>query len=133
MVRDAEAHADEDKKRRETIEARNQLDSLVYQTEKSLGGARRQRRRATKAQLESAHRATRRRRWRTRDADAERCAAPKRPQQGVAQAGGGDVREGRAVAGRRLGRRRSASAGGARRRRPHKDDVVDADFEEVKG
>ena len=36
MVRDAEAHADEDKKRRETIEARNHLDSLVYQTEKSV-------------------------------------------------------------------------------------------------
>jgi len=36
MVRDAEAHADEDRKRRDTIEARNQLDSLVYQTEKSL-------------------------------------------------------------------------------------------------
>ena len=37
MVDDAESHAEEDKKRRESIEARNQLDSLVYQTEKSLG------------------------------------------------------------------------------------------------
>ncbi|HEY6839456.1 MAG TPA: molecular chaperone DnaK, partial [Geobacteraceae bacterium] len=36
MVRDAESHATEDKKRRELIEARNQADSLVYQTEKSL-------------------------------------------------------------------------------------------------
>ncbi len=36
MVRDAEAHADEDKKRRETIEARNHADSMVYSTEKSL-------------------------------------------------------------------------------------------------
>ena len=36
MVRDAEAHATEDKKKREGIEARNQADSLVYQTEKSL-------------------------------------------------------------------------------------------------
>jgi molecular chaperone DnaK len=36
MVRDAEAHADEDKKKRETIEARNQADSMVYSTEKSL-------------------------------------------------------------------------------------------------
>ena len=36
MVRDAEAHADEDKKRRELVEARNQLDSLVYSTEKAL-------------------------------------------------------------------------------------------------
>ncbi|MGB9079832.1 MAG: molecular chaperone DnaK [Desulfuromonadaceae bacterium] len=36
MVRDAEAHADEDKKKREAIEARNHADSLVYSTEKSL-------------------------------------------------------------------------------------------------
>ena len=34
MVKDAEAHAGEDKQRREEIEARNQLDSLVYQVEK---------------------------------------------------------------------------------------------------
>ncbi|HRV68350.1 MAG TPA: molecular chaperone DnaK [Marmoricola sp.] len=34
MVRDAEQYAEEDAKRRETIEARNQADSLVYSTEK---------------------------------------------------------------------------------------------------
>src|SRR5687768_9616019 len=34
MVRDAEAHAAEDKKRREEIEVRNQADSLTYQMEK---------------------------------------------------------------------------------------------------
>jgi len=34
MVKEAESHADEDKKRKESIEARNQLDSLVYSTEK---------------------------------------------------------------------------------------------------
>jgi len=37
MVRDAEAHKEEDRKRKELIEARNQADALVYQTEKSLG------------------------------------------------------------------------------------------------
>jgi len=36
MVKDAEAHAADDKKRREQAEARNQLDSLIYTTEKSL-------------------------------------------------------------------------------------------------
>ncbi|MEI8355924.1 MAG: molecular chaperone DnaK [Deltaproteobacteria bacterium] len=36
MVRDAEAHSAEDKKRRELIENRNQADSLIYSTEKSL-------------------------------------------------------------------------------------------------
>ncbi len=34
MVKDADAHAGEDKDRREKVEARNQLDSLVYQVEK---------------------------------------------------------------------------------------------------
>lgn len=36
MVKDAESHADEDKARRELIEAQNNADSLIYSTEKSL-------------------------------------------------------------------------------------------------
>ena len=32
--KDAEAHADEDKKKRETIEARNQLENMIYQAKK---------------------------------------------------------------------------------------------------
>src|SRR5476651_765947 len=36
MVRDAEAHAEDDRRRKEEAEVRNQADSLVYQTEKML-------------------------------------------------------------------------------------------------
>jgi molecular chaperone DnaK len=36
MIKDAEAHAEEDRKRKEAAEARNQADTLVYQTEKVL-------------------------------------------------------------------------------------------------
>ena len=36
MVRDAEANAEADAKRRKTIEAKNEIDSLIYSTEKSL-------------------------------------------------------------------------------------------------
>lgn len=36
MMKDAEAHAEEDKRRREEAEVRNQADTLVYQTEKLL-------------------------------------------------------------------------------------------------
>jgi molecular chaperone DnaK len=36
MVRDAEAYAEEDRRRREAAEAKNRADQLVYQTEKSL-------------------------------------------------------------------------------------------------
>ncbi|MGC8490516.1 MAG: molecular chaperone DnaK [Syntrophobacteraceae bacterium] len=36
LVREAEAHAEEDKKKRELIEARNQADTLIYSTEKTM-------------------------------------------------------------------------------------------------
>jgi molecular chaperone DnaK len=36
MRKDAEAHAEDDRKQREEVEARNEADSLVYRTEKSL-------------------------------------------------------------------------------------------------
>jgi molecular chaperone DnaK len=35
-VKDAEMHADEDRKKKELVEARNQADSLIYSTEKSI-------------------------------------------------------------------------------------------------
>ena len=37
MVKDAEAHAEEDQQKREQVEARNHADSMVYETEKNLG------------------------------------------------------------------------------------------------
>ena len=36
MVKDAEGHAEDDRKRKEVIELRNQLDSIIYSTEKTL-------------------------------------------------------------------------------------------------
>jgi molecular chaperone DnaK len=36
MVREAEAHAEEDKRRKELVEARNQADSTIYSVEKAL-------------------------------------------------------------------------------------------------
>jgi molecular chaperone DnaK len=40
LVKDAEAHASEDQSRREVIDARNQLDALIYATEKPLAEQR---------------------------------------------------------------------------------------------
>jgi molecular chaperone DnaK len=37
MVKEAEAHAEEDRRRREEIEARNELDSVAYRVEQLLG------------------------------------------------------------------------------------------------
>ena len=42
MMKDAESHADEDKKRREEIEARNRADQAVYGAERFLKDTRRQ-------------------------------------------------------------------------------------------
>ncbi len=36
LIKDAELHAEEDKKKRELVEARNQADALIYSTEKSI-------------------------------------------------------------------------------------------------
>ncbi len=36
MMKDAEAHADEDKARRESVEMRNEADNLAFRTEKLL-------------------------------------------------------------------------------------------------
>ena len=36
MVKEADAHREEDKKRKELVEAKNQADALIYQTEKTL-------------------------------------------------------------------------------------------------
>jgi molecular chaperone DnaK len=36
LVKEAESHAEEDKKKRELVEARNHADGLIYQTEKSI-------------------------------------------------------------------------------------------------
>jgi molecular chaperone DnaK len=37
MVKDAEAHAEEDKKRRTQVEAKNQAEALIHSTERTLG------------------------------------------------------------------------------------------------
>ena len=54
MVKDAETHSGDDKKKRELIEARNQADGLIYTTEKSLSEHAEKLDSATKKQIEDA-------------------------------------------------------------------------------
>ena len=54
MVKEAELHAAEDKKKREEVEARNQLDQAIYRAEKSISDAPADTDPAAKAQLQSA-------------------------------------------------------------------------------
>src|SRR5581483_2437426 len=54
MMREAEANASEDQKRREAIEARNKLDSLIYSTEKTLSDFGDKLNEATKTEVQGA-------------------------------------------------------------------------------
>lgn len=53
LIKEAESHADEDKKKQELIEARNQADGLIYGTEKSIADLGDKLEAATKADIES--------------------------------------------------------------------------------
>ena len=54
MTKEAELHADEDKKRKEAVESKNQLDSTIYQLEKALKDAGDKLAAETKSKVESA-------------------------------------------------------------------------------
>lgn len=54
MVRDAEANADADAKRRQTIESKNEIDSLIYSTEKNLADNKDKLDEATTTEVEKA-------------------------------------------------------------------------------
>ncbi len=131
MVRDAETHADEDRKRRETIEARNQLDSLTYQTEKSLAEHGANVDPAEKARVEAAI-AEAKKALDSQDAETLRNAANElsKASHKLAEAMYAKASAGPSASADDGGQGGSAAgeAGGGR-----KDDVVDADFEEVKG
>jgi len=54
MINDAEAHADEDRRKKEEAEARNNADTLVYGTEKTLADLGEKVPEDTKSEIESA-------------------------------------------------------------------------------
>jgi molecular chaperone DnaK len=138
MVDDAEVHAEEDQKRREAIDARNQLDSLIYQTEKSLNENGESLEAADKEAIETAI-ADARKLQQDTEADADALSAAGQTLSEAAHklaevmyakasetAGGEDGPDATAT-----GPSDSAgdTGGGSD---DNDDDVVDADFEEVK-
>ena len=131
MVGDAEAHAAEDKKRKDTVEARNQLDSLVYSTEKSLkeygGDLEAGVKENIEAELKKAREVLE-----GQDADAMRKAAEQLSQAShkLAEAMYAKASQQQATQQKEAakdGEKSTGSEGGKK-----KDDVVDADFTEVK-
>jgi len=135
MKRDAEAHAEEDKKRKALVEAKNNADSMVYATEKSLKEVGDKVDAETKGKVESAI-AKVKKSLEGNDTDAIKAATEELTQAShklaeimYSQASkahpGGD--EGGAAGGGAAGAEAGAGA-----KKKDDDDVVDADFEEVK-
>ena len=129
MVKDAEAHAAEDKKHKETVEARNQLDSLIYSTEKSLKEYGNDLDAGVKENIETALKKAKET-LEGQDAQAMRTAAEQLSQSSHKLAEAMYAKASRQQPGQ--------EASGDAKEQPtsdgkkKKDDVVDADFEEVK-
>ncbi|HEY6483678.1 MAG TPA: molecular chaperone DnaK [Steroidobacteraceae bacterium] len=129
MVRDAEAHAEEDKRFRELVEVRNKADGLTHAVEKSLKDLGDKVDPSERARVESAI-SDLRSALKSDDKNAiekktealaqASAAIAQRAQTSGQNTGGGSGAEAGATSG-------AAGAGG-----PNRDDVVDAEFEEVK-
>jgi molecular chaperone DnaK len=129
LVKDAEVHAEEDRKKRELVEARNTADALVYSTEKSIHDLGDKVDSATKRKVEDAAAALKKamegddvNEIKRRSEELTQ-ASHKLAETMYQQASAGDQYAG-AGAGSHPG---GQSAGAA-----PEEDVVDADFEEVK-
>jgi molecular chaperone DnaK len=120
MVKEAEANAEADKKQREAIEARNQAESLIHSTEKSLKDYGDKVGADEKAAIETALADLK---GVLDGGDAE---AIKEKTNGLAEA---SMKLGEAMYKASQAEAEAKAAGGDK---PADDDVVDADFEEVK-
>ncbi len=142
MVKDAEMHAEEDKKKREIIEARNGLDGLIYSTEKSLkdfeANLSADDTKSIKEALEEAKTALTKEEAEEIKAAAEKLTKAthklseemyKKASPEAAGDGSGNGSE-KADAGAANGN--GATSDGTKAQAKSDDDVVDADFEEVR-
>jgi molecular chaperone DnaK len=123
MVKDAEAHADEDRKVRELVETRNQADAMIHATEKSLKDLGEQVEASDKEAIESAIEDLKKSLEGSDKADIEAKT------QALAEASG-KLAEKAYAASAGDGGAESAQASDANA--DTSDDVVDAEFEEVK-
>ncbi|MBI3113714.1 MAG: molecular chaperone DnaK [Rhodospirillales bacterium] len=126
MVREAESHAADDKKRKETVEARNQADGLIHTTEKSLKEFGDKAEASLKSEIEAAIADLR------GVMDGEDAEVIKAKTEALMQASmklGEAMYKAQEAAGGEAGAE-GAQAGGAG---GGDDKVVDADFEEVDG
>ena len=131
LVKDAELHADEDKKKRVLVEARNQADALIYSTEKSIKELGDKVDEATKSQVETQISALKTALEGEDEAEIKRLSeeltqsSHKLAEAMYKQASEAGTGGAEAGAGPDPGAQAGGPTGGD-------EDVVDADFEEVK-
>jgi molecular chaperone DnaK len=128
MTKEAELHAAEDKKRRDAVEAKNQLDSSIYQLEKAIKDAGDKLPAEQKSKLEAAITEAKKD-LESNDADKIKAASENLTKLGAelyAQA-----QQAAGAAGAQPGPDAAAPEAGAAKKTEKKADVVDADFEVV--
>ena len=126
MVKDAEAHADEDKKRKEVVEARNHADTLIYSTEKSLKEYAEKIDEETKKNIEAAIETLKKALEGTDVEEIKKATeALSEASHKLAEAMYADAQAAQGAEG-------AAPGEGGSGKKDDKDDVVDAEFEEVK-
>ncbi len=126
MTKDAEMHADEDKKRRELVETRNSADALVHATEKSLKDLGDKVDAETKANVEKEIENVK------KVKDGDDLEAIKSAVEALTQASHKLAELMYAQAAKENPDAAEGADSGPKKKKDDDDDVVDADFEEVK-
>jgi molecular chaperone DnaK len=126
LVKEAEMHADEDKKKREFIDARNMADSLIYTTEKSVKEAGDKADDATKANIDQAIENLK------KAMEGDNTEEIKRLTEELTQASHKLAEAMYARASQQQAQAGAARGAGSAAGASQDDEVVDADFEEVK-
>jgi molecular chaperone DnaK len=125
LVKDAEIHAEEDRKKRELVDARNMADSMIYSTEKSIkeegGSLDESTKRDINMSIEKLKKAM----------EGDNAEEIKRLTEELTQASHKLAEAMYAKASAEQARSGDSSASGSTTEKPKDDDVVDADFEEV--
>ncbi len=125
LVREAEQHAEDDKKKRELVETRNQADTLIYSTEKTLRDMGDKVDQSTKSDIEAQIAKVKStiesddKNAIQKETDALMQLSHKLAEEAYKRSAGGQTEAG-------------GAAGESQQQKKSDDDVVDADFEEVK-
>ncbi len=125
LVKDAEIHAEEDRKKRELVDARNMADSMIYSTEKSIkeegGSLDESTKRDINMSIEKLKKAM----------EGDNAEEIKRLTEELTQASHKLAEAMYAKASAEQARSGGSTASGSTTEKPKDDNVVDADFEEV--